>query len=58
VRRATKYSYLGNISNVHLYQPPHQHCGETMELEGTEAIINTPPHLSWHPKGIPEKEQF
>jgi hypothetical protein len=29
-----------------------------VELEGRQPIINTPPHLAWHPKGILEKEQF
>jgi hypothetical protein len=33
-------------------------CGETLELEGRQPIINTPPHLTWHPKGIREKERF
>jgi hypothetical protein len=33
-------------------------CGETLELEGRQPIINSLPHLAWHPKGIPEKEQF
>jgi len=33
-------------------------CVETMELEGKEPIVNTPPHLSQHPKGIHEKERF
>jgi len=28
------------------------------ELECRELIINTPPHLLWHPKGIREKERF
>ena len=32
------------------------HCGETKELEGREPSINTPPHLSRHPKGIDEME--
>jgi hypothetical protein len=31
-------------------------CGEMAELEGREPIINTPPHLLRHPKGILEKE--
>ena len=31
-------------------------CGEMAELEGRECIINTPLHLSRHPKGIFEKE--
>ena len=33
-------------------------CGETAELEGRGPIVNTPPHLSRHPKGIREKERF
>jgi hypothetical protein len=33
-------------------------CGETTELEGREPFINTPPHLSRHPKGIRNKERF
>jgi len=32
--------------------------GETAVLEGRELIINTPPQLSRHPKGICENEQF
>jgi hypothetical protein len=28
------------------------------ELEGIEPIINTPPHLLRHAKGIREKERF
>jgi len=58
VRNATKYSYLSYISSVHIYQPPHRRCDETTELDCREPIINTPPHLYWHPKGIHEKEQF
>jgi len=37
---------------------PGGRCGETMQLEGREPTINTTPHLSQHPKGIHEKEQF
>jgi len=40
---------------------PHrfpERCGETAELEGREPTVNTPPHLSRHPKGIREKERF
>jgi len=33
-------------------------CGETVELESRQLIINTPQHLSWHPKAILEREQF
>jgi len=33
-------------------------CGETLELEGRHPIINTLPHIAWHPKGIREKEWF
>jgi hypothetical protein len=33
-------------------------CGELLELEGRQPIVNTPPHLAWHPKGIREKERF
>jgi hypothetical protein len=33
-------------------------CGETAEIEGREPIVNTPPHLSRHPKGIREKVRF
>jgi len=29
-----------------------------VELEGSQPIINTPPHLMWHPKGIREKDRF
>jgi len=33
-------------------------CGETVDLEGRQPIIITPPHLAWHLKGILEKEWF
>jgi len=33
-------------------------CGETVEIESRQLIINTPPHLTCHPKGILEKEWF
>jgi len=33
-------------------------CGDTTELESREQIINTPPHLLQHPKGICEIERF
>jgi len=33
-------------------------CGETLELEGRQPIINTPPHLARHTKGILETELF
>jgi len=33
-------------------------CGETLELDCRQAIINTLPHLAWHPKGIHENERF
>jgi len=33
-------------------------CCETAELDGSEPIINTPPHLLQHPNGICEIEQF
>ena len=29
-----------------------------VELEGMQPIINTPPHVAWHPMGISEKERF
>jgi hypothetical protein len=29
-----------------------------VELEGRGPIVNTPPHLSWHPKGIGENDRF
>ena len=32
--------------------------GETVEVENRGPIINTPPHLSRHPTGIRETEQF
>jgi len=32
-----------------------QRCGGMAELDGREPIVNTPPHLSRHPKGIREK---
>jgi len=32
--------------------------GETAEVEGREAIINTPLHLMRHPNGVRGKEQF
>jgi len=37
---------------------PRSQCGETTELEGSEPIVNTLPHLSQHPKGIHRNEQF
>jgi len=33
-------------------------CGETVELEGRQHIISSPPHLTWHPKRTLGKEQF
>jgi len=33
-------------------------CGETMELEGRDPTISTPPHLPRHLKAIHEKELF
>ena len=33
-------------------------CGETMELDARQPIMNTLPHVAWHPKGIFEKELF
>jgi len=33
-------------------------CGETVELEGRQPIINIPPHLARHPNGILETERF
>jgi hypothetical protein len=33
-------------------------CGDTVELEGRQPIINTPPHLTWYPKGNHRKERF
>jgi hypothetical protein len=29
-----------------------------VQLEGSQPIINTPPYLVWHPKGIHVTEQF
>jgi len=29
-----------------------------VNLEGRQPIINTPPHLAWHPKRTLEKEPF
>jgi hypothetical protein len=29
-----------------------------MELAGSERIINTPLHISWHLKRMPENERF
>jgi len=34
------------------------HCGETMELEGREPTINTPPQVLRHPNIIHETERF
>jgi len=39
-------------------RPLKSRCGETTELDRRELIVNTPPHLSRHPKGIREKGQF
>jgi len=33
-------------------------CGEWLELEGRQPIINTPLHLAWHRKEILEAERF
>jgi len=44
------------ISNeIRVYLPQ---CGETLELEDSEPIINMLPHLSRHPERIHEKERF
>ena len=40
------------------YEFTRSPCGETLELEGRQPIINTPPHLAWHLKGIRQKERF
>jgi len=34
------------------------HCSETIELEGRESTINSPPHLLRHPHGIHVNEWF
>jgi len=44
--RANQNPFLGSI------------CGETKALGGGEPSINTPLHLSWHRKWIPEKAKF
>jgi len=33
-------------------------CGEPVELEGREPILNTTRHLAWHPQGILENEWY
>jgi len=33
-------------------------CGEMVELESRQPIINTPPHLALHPMRVPKKEAF
>jgi len=33
-------------------------CGEMLELEGRQPMINSPPHPGWYPKGIREKDMF
>jgi hypothetical protein len=33
-------------------------CGEALELERTQPIINSLLHFAWHPKEIREEEQF
>jgi hypothetical protein len=33
-------------------------CGATVELQGRQPINNSPPHLTWHLKGILENERF
>jgi len=54
----------GGLSHHSVLSFPNQNprlgsiCGETTELDGREPFINTPPHLSRHPKGIREKERF
>jgi hypothetical protein len=59
------YIYISTIIPLYQltgYSPVYgyiwERCGETMELEGREPIINTLLHLSQHPKGIREKERF
>jgi len=32
--------------------------GETLALEGRKPILNTPPHLAWHLRGILDNERF
>jgi len=38
--------------------PLGSHCGESMELEGRELTVNTPPHLLLNPNEIHENQQF
>ena len=59
------YIYISNVIPLHqltrygtVYGYIWERCGEVTELEGREPIINTPPHLSWHPKGTHEKERW
>jgi hypothetical protein len=59
------YIYISTIIPLHqltgygpVYGYIQERCGKPMELEGTEPIINTLPHLSQHQKGIREKERF
>jgi len=33
-------------------------CGESVELEGWQPIINAPPHLAWFAKRLPERERI
>ena len=59
------YIYISSIIPLHQlsrYGPGYgyiwERCGEPTELEGREFSINTPPHLSRHPKRIHKKERF
>jgi len=59
------YIYISTIIPLHQlsrYGPGYgyiwERFGEPTELKGREPIINTPPHLSRHPKRIHEKERF
>jgi hypothetical protein len=38
--------------------PPGGHCGDTMKIDGSEPIIDIPPHLSRHANGIRQKQWF
>ena len=59
------YIYISTIIPLHQlsrYGPGYAYIwerhGKPTELEGREPSINTPPHLSRHPKRIHKKERF
>ena len=50
VRKITALKYISKFTR--------SRCGETVELDGRQPIIHTPPHLAWHPGRLLENERF